>query len=325
MKIINIGILGCAKIADRSLIPAINLLPEYFNLVAIAGRDKDKTNLFAKKFNCTPIYSYDEIIHNTQIDALYIPLPTGLHKEWVNKALKMGKHVYAEKSLAFNLNDANQMILNAKKSNVVLMEGYMFQYHKQITTLKEILKKKIIGETRSYISRFGFPPLETTNFRYDDKLGGGAIYDAAGYTIRGLQCILGADFELKTADIFYDDNFRTSIFGNLYLSNTKQVGAMLSFGFDNFYQCNIQIWGEKGIISLPRAFTANESFSPEIIIETKDKIDRIIIEKDNHFKNALTFFHKAIFNPELNSELKDQIIQQYKIIDSLIKIAIKNE
>jgi NDP-hexose-3-ketoreductase len=320
MKKINIGILGCAKIADRSFIPAIKLLPEYYNLVAIAGRNKEKTNQFAEKFNCTPIYSYDEIIQNNQIDAIYIPLPTGLHNEWVNKALKKGKHVYSEKSLAFNLNDANLMLFNAEVRNLVLMEGYMFQYHKQITTLKNLLKNKIIGEPRSYISRFGFPPLEKNNFRYDNKIGGGALFDAAGYTIRGLQFILGSDFELKTADIHYDDNLKTSIFGNIYLSNSKQIGALLSFGFDNFYQCNIQIWGEKGIITLPRAFTANESFNPEIIIETKDKIDKIVIEKDNHFKNALVCFHNAIFKPELNLILKDQILQQYKIIDKITKI-----
>ena len=107
---IKIGVLGCASIAKRSVIPAIKNLSCKFELVAVASRSIDKAEVFASDFNCEAIEGYNNIINLNKIDALYIPLPTGLHKEWVNKALLAGKHVYTEKSIALNLADAEEMV-----------------------------------------------------------------------------------------------------------------------------------------------------------------------------------------------------------------------
>src|SRR5574344_1677965 len=114
MKKIRIGVLGCAAIAERSMIPAIQSLPNHYELVAIASRTHEKAHLFAEKFHCEAIDSYHEMIHRSDIEALYIPLPTGLHQEWINKALLSGKHVYAEKSIAYTEKSAQEMIENAQ-------------------------------------------------------------------------------------------------------------------------------------------------------------------------------------------------------------------
>jgi len=96
MKKIRIGVLGCANIAHRSVIPAILSLPDHFELVAIASRTLDKATIFAQEFGCEAMSPYEKLIQRKDIDAVYLPLPTGLHKEWLNKALISGKHVYAE-------------------------------------------------------------------------------------------------------------------------------------------------------------------------------------------------------------------------------------
>ncbi len=110
---IRIGILGCANIAKRSTIPAIKQLPDKFNLIGLASRNKSKADEFSSQFECEAIYSYQELIDRTDIDAIYIPLPTGLHKEWIIKALQAGKHVYAEKSIAIS----GRSVMNALTSS----------------------------------------------------------------------------------------------------------------------------------------------------------------------------------------------------------------
>ena len=115
MKKIRIGVMGCAAIAKKSVIPAILALPEQFELVAIASRTSEKAEEFAALFGCEAVTGYDYLLQ-LDIDAVYIPLPTGLHEEWINKALLAGKHVYAEKSIASSFDSAKSMVENAKKN-----------------------------------------------------------------------------------------------------------------------------------------------------------------------------------------------------------------
>ena len=124
--------MGCANIARRLMIPAIKELQEQYDLVAVASRTETKAKEFAELFECETIIGYDTLISREDIDAVYVPLPTGLHLEWITKALQQGKHVYAEKSLAMNEQDALNMVDIAKTNSCSLMEGYMFQYHQHL-------------------------------------------------------------------------------------------------------------------------------------------------------------------------------------------------
>ena len=95
MNKLRIGVLGCANIARRSVIPAIKSIAE-FELLAIASRTKEKAEGFAQEFNCEAIHGYQELIDRKDIDVIYMPLPTGLHEEWSVKALEAGKHILIE-------------------------------------------------------------------------------------------------------------------------------------------------------------------------------------------------------------------------------------
>lgn len=280
---IKIGVLGCANIAQRSVIPAITSLPEKFELIAVASRTLAKATEFANEFNCLAIEGYENLINSELVDALYIPLPTGLHKEWVNKALLKGLHVYAEKSIASNLTEAEEMVLNADKMNLALMEGFMFQYHHQHQVVKDLISKGEIGNIRYFTSSFGFPPLGENNFRYDELIGGGALLDAAAYTVRAVHFLLGSNFEVKGASVYYDPHLNTSIYGSAFLSDTQGIGAAISFGFDNFYQCSYELWGEKGKIIANRAFTPRFDYSPTISIIKPEGTHTIEVDPENHF------------------------------------------
>ena len=320
MKIINIGVLGCANIAERSVIPAILNLPNYFRLIAVGSRTFEKSDRFSKKFNCESIDSYDELIKRTDIDALYIPLPTGLHDEWVNKSIKSGKHVYAEKSMGLNLSQVKKMVNNSKKYNVALMEGYMFQYHNQHKHLKELLSKGVIGDIRYFSSSFGFPPLEPNNFRYDEKLSGGALMDACGYPLRCSFFILGDELKVTGASLFRDKITNSSLYGSAYLSGKNGIGASISFGFDNYYQCNYILWGSKGKITVEKSFTPKPDEIPTFKLETKEGIEIIESEKDNHFEKSFIEFHNIIINKEKREKHYKEILQQSKSLEKINKL-----
>lgn len=318
---IRIGVLGCAKIAQHSVIPAIKSLTSRFDLVAVASRSISKAESFAKAFNCEAIEGYDRMIDSNKIDALYIPLPTGLHQVWINKALAAGKHVYAEKSIASDFNDAAVMVDHARQKNLTLMEGFMFQYHSQHKIVFDLIRNGEIGELRFFSSSFGFPPLADGNFRYDDSLGGGALMDAAGYPVRATHFILGNDLEVKGATLFIDPELKTNIYGSAFLSNSKGLGAAISFGFDNFYQCRYEIWGEKGKIIADRAFTPKSDYKPRIIIEKPGGIKIIEAEPDNHFVKAFDEFYNVIMNFSDKNKHYTDILLQSRTLEDIKKLS----
>ena len=109
--------MGCANIAQRLMIPAIKQMPSQWELVAVASRTYKKAEDYSNQFGCEAVIGYDKLLQRDDIDAIYIPLPTGLHKEWISKSLLAGKHVYAEKSIAMTSADAQNMVQIAKEKN----------------------------------------------------------------------------------------------------------------------------------------------------------------------------------------------------------------
>jgi len=320
MNKIRIGVMGCASIAQRLMIPAIKQLPEQFELVGIASRTIEKSKQFADMFGCEPIVGYDTLIQRADIDAIYMPLPTGLHKEWIMKALRAGKHVYAEKSIAMNAEDAQSMVDQAKHNHVALMEGYMFQYHTQHQEVKNLIANGEIGDIRLIRASFGFPPFkDSSNFRYDNAIGGGALKDAAGYVWRCVNFLCGNVFQLRAANVHYDDR-GTSIYGSAFAA-AGDVSAEISFGFDNYYQCNYEIWGSKGKITCPRAFTPKPTEVTHVILEKQDYRKDFDENPFNHFMAAMNEFHRIVVDADSRDKHYENIIYQAQGLDKIEQLS----
>ncbi len=322
-KEIGIGVMGCAKIASRSFIPAIKSLKGKFNLRAVASRNPEKADLFSRQFDCKPYFSYESMLEDPSIDAIYMPLPTGLHKEWVIKTLQAGKHIYVEKSIARNHADADLMITCAKTNNLSLMEGYMFQYHPQHEIVFNLIKENKIGEIRSFYTAFGFPPLPDDDFRYNEMIGGGALMDVAGYTVRAVHFLLGNHMVVTASSLSYDKMRGTNIFGNAFLSGENGLGAHIAFGFDQFYQNRYEIWGTKGKLMVERAFTPKPDFHPLIILETENKRQEITAPAEDHFVNALLEFYSIIQQPDKREKHFNDILLQSRSLEMISLLSTK--
>jgi predicted dehydrogenase len=322
MEKIGIGVMGCASIARRMVIPAILTLHDQFDLIAVASRTAEKAGSMAADFNTLGITGYENLLDRTDIKAIYMPLPTGLHKEWIIKALNAGKHVFVEKSLALNFEEAEELVALARSKKLVLMENFMFRHHAQHKAVWDFLQKGEIGNIRLFRSQFCFPPMDTGNFRYEKTTGGGSLLDAGAYTIRASSWFLGKGLRVESAVLYMDHSRDTDIFGNATFMNQKGIVAQVSFGFDNFYKCNYEIDGTSGTIIVPKAFTPKPIERTAILLEKPGEPIRLEIEPDNHFCNILKAFHFAVASGQHEDHLQD-ILEQSRIITEVNHSATK--
>jgi dTDP-3,4-didehydro-2,6-dideoxy-alpha-D-glucose 3-reductase len=318
-KVINIGVIGCANIADKYVIPAIKAMPKEFNLLAISSRNEKKAMTYGHKFETQSVVGYEKLLLIEELDAVYIPLPNSMHYEWIEKSLQKGKHVLVEKSLACNPEEVERLTLLAKSKGLVLIENFQFRFHPQLSVIKDLINNGEIGEIRNVKSSFGFPPfLDDDNIRYSKELGGGALLDAGAYPLKISQELLGQKIFVDSAALSFCPEKQVDIWGSAQLKAVNSsIVAQVSFGFDNFYQCSLEIWGSKGIIKAGRIFTCPPSSKATIELTNGNGAEIININPENHFQNMLQYFYRLIHNPLLAEVEYASSLHQSKLISEV--------
>ena len=183
-KKIRWGVLGYARIARESVIPAI-CRSDNSVFVALASRDAGK--LAESKVRFTDGHrtylGYEQLLRDPEIDAVYIPLPNSQHAEWTIRAAEHGKHVLCEKPLALDALACRQMIAAAKKNNVKLMEAFMYRYTDRTRKVVEIVRSGALGEIKFLQASFRFLLANPASIKLQPELGGGALYDVGCYPV----------------------------------------------------------------------------------------------------------------------------------------------
>jgi predicted dehydrogenase len=299
---IKIGVMGCANIAKRFLIPAINN-HNSFELCGIASRSSDKAISFADNFQTKAYYDYESLVESN-LDAVYIPLPNGLHYKWIKEALNNNLHVLVEKSLACDFKQVIELNKLAQNKNLVLLENFQFRFHEQLRFIHEKINDGSIGQIQLVRSSFGFPPFDDKdNIRYQKKLGGGALLDAGAYTLKIAQIFLGNDIYVDSASLVNTRDHEVDISGSGFIKQKNGLStAQIAFGFNNFYQNSLEIWGTRGRLFADRIFTAGPGIEPRVIIETNNGAEISTTLQDDHFANLLDHFCKLT-----NEEVKNPI------------------
>lgn len=315
MSKLKVGVMGCANIAIRTVIPTMIGMNSY-DVVSVASRSAKKAEETARRFGCRAVTGYEALLADDTLDAIYMPLPTGLHEEWVLKCLNAGKHVLVEKSLAMNYASAQLLVDAARSKNLLIMENFMFLYHQQHKIIKNLIEDGQIGEVRCFRSSFGFPPLAPDNFRYNLALGGGSLLDAAAYTVRASQLFLGNDLHVGGAVLNHSGPGNADIYGGAFLSTPNGAFSEVAFGFDNFYQCDYEIWGSRGKITAKKAFTPKPAERPKILIERQNVVTETLSDPDNHFENILSEFQTVIHSGEYAGKYTE-IVQQSRLLQEI--------
>lgn len=290
MKTIRLGILGCANIVEK-FASALKEVPSC-TLVAIASRDPQKAKSWAEKFSCSHEPSYDALLRRNDIDAVYIPLPIGLHKEWAVKAAKAGKHVLCEKSLAESYAAVQEMVSVCQEERVHLFENFMCDYHPQHEKVLSLMKSGEVGKVFLFEGMFGCPPFNPTNIRYSKILGGGALNDLGTYPLFMSRKLFKAEPKAVTCRLHFISG--VDVRGSALVEFDQGREALISFGFNNFYQNKYSVWGETGIIHVKRAYSIPPTMRPEVELQKQGSIQNVEVAAANHFVFIIAAFCNAI-------------------------------
>lgn len=315
MSSYRVGVLGCASIAKRMVIPAVEEC-ESTSLVKIASRAEDKAKTWSAQYGCGHAKSYDDLLADPDIDIVYIPLPTGMHYEWIMKSLEAGKHVLAEKSIAQERKFVEEIVGYADKKNLAVFENFMFKHHPQFDFVKQQVAEGAIGRLTLLRSSFGFPPFKEDNIRYRQELGGGALLDAGAYTCMATQMFLGKGIQVVGSTLCIDSRYDVDTLGAAQLQNSHNQIAQLAFSFDNYYQCSIELWGTKGKLTMERSFTAGPGIRPRVVIETQDERKEYTLPAANHCRLLLSAMTDSLDKGDWSKET-ETILQQARLIDDI--------
>lgn len=208
MTTLRIGVLGAASIAPGALLkPARDV--ERVEVVAVAARDRARADAFASKWSIPIVRdSYEAVIADPEVDAIYNPLPNGLHARWTIAALEAGKHVLCEKPLTSNAEQARRVAAVAERTGSVLMEAFHYRYHPMMVRAVEVAQSGELGDLRHVESWMQVPLFKRQDIRFDLSLGGGAVMDLGCYSIHQLRSltaeeptVLSASAKERTPDV----------------------------------------------------------------------------------------------------------------------------
>jgi xylose dehydrogenase (NAD/NADP) len=198
-KKIRWGILSTANIGRAAVIPAIQAAHNG-EVVAVASRDPEKAKAFAGRLGIPRAYgSYTALLEAEDIDAVYIPLPNSLHREWTLRAAQAGKHILCEKPLALDAGECLEMEAAARQHGVVLMEAFMYRFHPRTQKALELVRAGAIGELRMIHSAFTFRLTRPDNIRWSAELGGGSLMDVGCYCVNLSRTAAGREPEVVQA------------------------------------------------------------------------------------------------------------------------------
>ena len=204
MSKVKWGVLGTANVAAWGTIPGMKK-SESCELYAIAGRSLEKAERYKAEFGFQKAYgSYDELIADTDVQAIYIPLPNNLHKEWVIKALKAKKNVLCEKPIGLNAAETKEMFKAASDNGVLLMEAYAYLHSPYVESLKKDVSSGVIGDI-DYIETAFITQGYKEDIRLYKELGGGAMYDLGCYCTTMILSLIDSDVSYVKADAEFSD------------------------------------------------------------------------------------------------------------------------
>ena len=340
---IRIGIICPSEIAFRRFLPALRQAKgfqyigvayatpeEWFGdklhsvmkeqIESMQASEAEKAQKFVDTYGGKVFRGYEALTTTNEIDAVYIPLPPALHFRWARHALLNGKHVFVEKPSTTGLADTEELVRLAQEKSLALHENYMFVFHRQLEELTAIIGSGEIGEVRLYRISFGFPRRDANDFRYNRSLGGGALLDAGGYTMKLASYLLGPSSKVVTATANYIPSFEVDMYGSATMVNDNHKVAQLAFGMDNDYQCKIEIWGSKGTIVSDRILTAPTGFKPSYTIKKNQDISTFNFSEDDAFLKSILKFGDCISEKNVRNENYSVLLQQERLVEQFKEI-----
>lgn len=326
-EMLNWGVMGNSTIARVCVIPAIQK-SRNGTVRALATRSPQKAADVVKKNNIAQVYdNYHALIEDTDIEAIYLPLPNHLHHEWTITALKAGKHVLCEKPLACNARQADEMAAMAQSTGCLLMEAFMYRYHPRSRQIRKLVSAGEIGEPRLIRSAFCYRMSDNDfqnpqNARLIPEMGGGALLDVGCYSVSVARWLYGEEpLQVQCQADYHPGGVDVHVTGLLKFTNRRM--ATLEASFIAALQQTYTVVGEKGVIELP-----HDAFIPwekDAIFTLREKDaetgDPTIIPGADEYQLMVEHFADAVRGKAMPKYSTTDSINNMRVLDALAAAA----
>ena len=319
------GVLGCSGIGKSRTIPGL-LACENAELYAIAGRNEEKLKAYAEPFAPKKLYTdYQALLDDENVDAVYLPLPNGIHMEWVKKAAAAGKHILCEKPMALTEEQVREMFAAAKEHGVLLEEAYAYRHAQLVQKVKEIVDSGAIGRIRYLESKHSTFDTNRSGIRYQKGNGGGAVYDVTCYNVSLASYLFGKDPEDMSVYCGFDKETGVDVSDAVMLRYEEGVTAMLYAGLDAYRRGCYSILGETGRIDVDHKF--NSSGVCHIRVSTgarpqgAEYVDETTTEYtiwvDDNYKKEIELFSDAVLNGSALTVSEEESLRTARVCDAI--------
>jgi len=261
------GVIGVARIATEKVIPAMQQ-GEVSEITAIASRDLGKAKKAAQELGIPRAYgSYEDLLADKEIEAIYNPLPNEGHVPWTLKALAAGKHVLCEKPIALDAQEARPLIEARNRSGKLVAEAFMVRFHPQWRRARALARDGTIGDAQAIQTFFSYHLIDPDNVR-NRPPGGGGLYDIGCYAVLTARYIFGAEPTRVAATIDWDPKFKTDRLASALLEFPGGRCLTFTVGTQSSLHQRVTIVGGKGRIEVMIPFNAPTDRPTEIAIDT---------------------------------------------------------
>ena len=326
MEPVRWGVLGVAThFVLRVALPVLK--SEAVEVTAIASRDRKRAATAAEQWGIPRAYgSYEELLKDRDIEAVYIPLPNHLHAEWIRKAADAGKHVLCEKPLAMNAEEAAAAVEYADKAGVLLMEAFMYRFHPQWRRALELVRVGEIGAVRAVHTYFCYDLKDPQNIRNRLEMGGGALPDIGCYAVSVPRFLFGREPQRVLGIVERDPQFKTDIFSSAIL-DFETGRSLFSVGTQAFPFQRVDVHGTRGHLCVGVPFNTHPDVPPELTVTTSVGTRRVELPAVDQYALQFEAFSRAVrglpaglYQQPGPTPARDAVDNQ-KVLDALFRSA----
>ncbi len=319
MSKIRWGILSTANIGLIKVIPAM-MQGKFSEVTAICSRNKETAQKAADQLGIPKAYgTYEELLADPEIDAIYNPLPNHLHVSWSIKALEAGKHVLCEKPIGLTSEEGKELVEAGKKHpDLKLMEAFMYRHHPQWIKAKEIVLSGGIGELRTIQSFFSYGELDPENYRNDPAFGGGGLMDIGCYCISLSRFIFDSEPKRVAGIVEYDPKFQVDKLSTALMefeNGTSQFTCAMQIVP---YQ-RVNIFGTTGRVEIEIPFNAPPDRPCIMWHQQGEEVEKIEIETTDQYTVQGDLFSQAILNNTPVPTPMVDAVQNMQVIEAIFK------
>ena len=325
MKKLNWGILSTAKIGIEKVIPAMQQ-GKLSEIVAIASRTHESAREAAKNLKIPKAFgSYQDLLDDTSIDAVYIPLPNHMHVPWTIKALAANKHVLCEKPIALTATEAKELLKETEKfPHLKVMEAFMYRHHPQWIQALELINGGGIGMVKTVHSFFSYYNDDPENIRNMVDIGGGGLMDIGCYCISLARLIFDEEPQRVFGKIEYDPGFETDRICSGILDFVQGTSTFTCSTQLVPYQ-RVNVFGTKGRIEIEIPFNAPPDKPCKMLFQNNEIIEEIEIEICDQYTIQGDLFSLSVLKNEKVPTPIEDAVENMKVLEAVILSAKKEE